>query len=115
MVTRPKRNMHADSQTCGFSLFKMIFEGISNAIYGTKNMVKAVLYWLPRRPRSLLRPNTDALAILVRSRKASRYMILRTGITRMSILETSLRWEARNVPGSASLLNSNQSRALSKF
>ena len=55
-------------------------------------MVNAVLYCVPVRPRSFCNPKTAALAILVRSRKASRYRILRTGITRRSILVTSLRW-----------------------
>ncbi len=91
MVTSPKTNMQADNHTCGLSLFKIIFDGISKAMYGTKNMVNAVLYWLPVRLRSFWRPKTDAFAILVRSKKASRYIILRTGITRRSILETSLR------------------------
>ena len=67
-------------------------------------MVKAVLYWLPVSLRSFWRPKTDALAMLVRSRKASRYMRLRTGITRRSILETSLRWEAGHISVSALLL-----------
>ena len=94
MVTRPKRNMHAASHTWGLSLFKMMFDGISKTMYGMKNMVKAVLYWLPVSPRSFWRPNTDALAMLVRSRKASKYMTLRTGITRRSILVISRRCEA---------------------
>ena len=110
MVTRPKRNMHADSHTCGLSLFRIIFDGISKAIYGTKNMVKAVLYWFPVSLRSFWRPNTDALAMLVRSRKASRYMRLRTGITRRSILETSLRWEARHISVSALLLRGKHAK-----
>lgn len=93
MVTRPKRNMQADSHTWGLSLFKTIFDGISKTMYGIKNMVKAVLYCVPVSFKSVWRLNTDALAMLVRSRKASRYMRLRTGITRRSILETSLRWE----------------------
>ena len=54
-------------------------------------MVKAVLYCVPVRLRSFCNPKTAALAILVRSRKARRYRILRTGITRRSILLTSLR------------------------
>ena len=64
--------MHKESHTCGFSLFKIIFDGISKTMYGTKKMVKAVLYCVPVRPRSFCSPKTAALAILVRSRKARR-------------------------------------------
>ena len=84
--------MHPDSHTCGLSLFNRMFEGISKAIYGTKKMVKAVLYCVPDRLRSSRRLKIEALAILVLSRKAKKYNTLRTGMTRMSILVTSLRW-----------------------
>ena len=69
-MTKPKRNMQADSQTCGVNFFNRILEGISKTIYGTKKMVNAVLYCVPVKPKSFCKPNTDALAMLVRSRKA---------------------------------------------
>lgn len=62
--------MQADSHRCGVNFFNKILEGISKTIYGTKKMVNAVLYCVPVKPKSFCKPNTDALATLVRSRKA---------------------------------------------
>lgn len=50
----------------------MMLDGISNAIYGTKKIVKAVLYWVLVKSKSSDMPNITAFAMLVRSKKASR-------------------------------------------
>lgn len=92
IVTKPKRNMHADSHTCGLSFFNRMFEGISNRMYGMKKMVRAVLYSVFFSFRSFCKPKIEALAMLVRSRNANKYKMLRTGMTRKSILTTSFHW-----------------------
>lgn len=92
MVTKPKPNMHSDNHTCGLSFFNRMFDGISKTMYGMKKIVRAVLYCVPVSFKSFCNPNTEALAMFVRSRKASRYRMLRTGMTRKSIFVISRRW-----------------------
>lgn len=41
-VTSPKQNMQTESQTCGFNLLRMMFEGISKSTYGMKKIMSAV-------------------------------------------------------------------------
>jgi hypothetical protein len=104
MVVRPNKNMQADSQYRGRNRFKSMLDGISNKTYGTKKMTKAVLYSLLTSFNSLVRPKTLALAMLTLchislcyvhgrkqshlSKKASKYMMQRNGMTRQSILFT---------------------------
>ena len=42
-VPNPKPNMQIDSHTLGFKYLRTTFEGISNRMYGTKKMTKALL------------------------------------------------------------------------
>ena len=65
-------NMQPESHICGLSFFIITLDGISKTIYGTKNIVNAVLYSTFFNFRSATSPKDRALAILMRSRKASR-------------------------------------------
>lgn len=67
--------MRDDSQMFGFRRFMRMLEGISKKTYGTKKMVRAVLYWLPVNSRSFASLKDLALAILTLSKKAKRYKI----------------------------------------
>lgn len=70
-------NIQPDSQTRGENLFNKTFDGISQRMYGTKKIVRAVLYCVPvpgvrSMPRSVVRPKERALAMLTLSKKARR-------------------------------------------
>ena len=48
----------------GLNFFSSMFDGISNKMYGTKNMTNAVLYFVPPKLSSVVKPNTFAFAML---------------------------------------------------
>jgi hypothetical protein len=61
----PNPNMQIDSHTRGFNFFRRTLDGISNRMYGTKKITKAMLYLLSlRRSSSCERPKTFAFAML---------------------------------------------------
>src|ERR1700750_1840288 len=68
MVVRPNKNMQADNQYLGRNLFRIMLDGISKRIYGTKKMTKAVLYSLLTSFNSVAKPKTLALAMLTLKR-----------------------------------------------
>lgn len=90
--TNPKKNMQPDNQIWGLSFFRNKFEGISKKIYGTKNMVSAVLYCNGSKFRSATRPKERAFAIFTRSRNANTFRLLEEYLGRDNFLVVDVRY-----------------------